>query len=150
MLQAEHSAILSTFIKLPFSIKTFILYIFEWPLKTGFTVQHNSRLSLNAGQKYCSILQYFRPSLSYHFPLRPLFCLFIEWSLKTGFTVQHHSHFAALITKGVLCHHPYTVTEHTKAGQHRPSSETPFECRLVCAFVVRKPSKTGFLASRPI
>ena len=30
-----HSAILSTFIKLPFVIKTFVLSIFEWPLKTG-------------------------------------------------------------------------------------------------------------------
>ena len=29
-----------------------------------------------------SILQYFRPTLSYHFSLRPLFCLFL-----TGFTV---------------------------------------------------------------
>ena len=38
MLQGEHSAILLTFIKLPLSIKTFVLYIFEWPLKTGFTV----------------------------------------------------------------------------------------------------------------
>ena len=38
MLQGEHSAILSTIIKLPFSIKTFILSIFKWPLKTGFTV----------------------------------------------------------------------------------------------------------------
>ena len=37
-LLGEHSAILSTFIKLPFSIKTFILSIFKWPLKTGFTV----------------------------------------------------------------------------------------------------------------
>ena len=34
----EHSAILSTFIKLPFVIKVFLLSIFEWPLKTGFTV----------------------------------------------------------------------------------------------------------------
>ena len=34
MLQWEHSAILSTFIKPPFSIKT----IFKWPFKTGFTV----------------------------------------------------------------------------------------------------------------
>ena len=33
----EHSAILSTFIKLPFSIKTFVLSIFKWPLKTGFS-----------------------------------------------------------------------------------------------------------------
>ena len=38
MLQGEHSAILSTLIKLPFVIKTFVLSIFEWPLKTGFTV----------------------------------------------------------------------------------------------------------------
>ena len=37
MLQGEHSAILSTFIKLPFVMKIFVLSIFEWPLKTGFT-----------------------------------------------------------------------------------------------------------------
>ena len=34
----EHSAILLTCIKLPFVFKTFFLSIFEWPLKTGFTV----------------------------------------------------------------------------------------------------------------
>ena len=38
MLQRMHSAILSTIIKLPFSIKTFVLSFFEWPRKTGFTV----------------------------------------------------------------------------------------------------------------
>ena len=38
MLPLEHSAILSTFIKLPFAIKIFVLSIFEWLLKTGFTV----------------------------------------------------------------------------------------------------------------
>ena len=32
MLQWEHSAILSTFIKLPFAIKICILSFFEWPL----------------------------------------------------------------------------------------------------------------------
>ena len=32
MLQGEHSAILSTFIKLLFVIKIFVLSIFEWPL----------------------------------------------------------------------------------------------------------------------
>ena len=36
MLQGEHSAILSTFIMLPFVNK--VLSIFERPLKTGFTV----------------------------------------------------------------------------------------------------------------
>ena len=38
MLQGEHSAILLTFIKLLFVIKIFVLSIFEWRLKTGFTV----------------------------------------------------------------------------------------------------------------
>ena len=38
MLPLEHSAILSTFIKLPFVIKICGLSIFEWSLKTGFTV----------------------------------------------------------------------------------------------------------------
>ena len=42
MLQGEHSAILSTFIKLPFVIKIFVLTIFEWPLKTGFAVNTSS------------------------------------------------------------------------------------------------------------
>ena len=34
----EHSAILLTFIKLPFVNKTFVLSIFEWQFYTGFTV----------------------------------------------------------------------------------------------------------------
>ena len=38
MLQWEHSAILLTFIKLPFVIKIFVLSIFEWSFYTGFTV----------------------------------------------------------------------------------------------------------------
>ena len=38
MLQWEHSAILSTFIKLPIVIRIFVFSIFEWPPKTGFTV----------------------------------------------------------------------------------------------------------------
>ena len=38
MLQGEHSAILLTFIELSFVIKFFVLSIFEWLLKTGFTV----------------------------------------------------------------------------------------------------------------
>ena len=47
MLQGEHSAILSTFIKLPFVFKTFVLSIFKWPLKTGFTCfefDHNTQV----------------------------------------------------------------------------------------------------------
>ena len=40
MLQGEHSAILLTFIKLPFVIKIFVLSIFEKPFYTGFIVCH--------------------------------------------------------------------------------------------------------------
>ena len=38
MLQGEHSAIPSTFIRLLFVIKIFVLSVFEWPFHTGFTV----------------------------------------------------------------------------------------------------------------
>ena len=47
MLQREHSAILSTFIKLPFVIKIFVLSIFEWPPKTGFTVLYSTLTHLS-------------------------------------------------------------------------------------------------------
>ena len=36
MLQEKHSAIFSTFIKLSFVIKIFVLSIFEWRFYTGF------------------------------------------------------------------------------------------------------------------
>ena len=38
MLQGEHSAILSTFIRLSFVINVFVLSIFEWLFYTSFTV----------------------------------------------------------------------------------------------------------------
>ena len=43
MLQGEHSAKLSTFIKLQFVITIFVLSIFEWPFYTGFTVHVDVR-----------------------------------------------------------------------------------------------------------
>ena len=53
------------------------------PLKRRPKIVFQDRLSLNAVQKYCrmlqeSILQYFWPSLSYHLSLRSLFCLFLS------------------------------------------------------------------------
>ena len=46
--------------------------------KIGFQDQ----LLLNAGQKYCRMLQgEHRPSLSYHLSLRSLFCLFLSGHL---------------------------------------------------------------------
>ena len=60
------------------------------PLKKKTKNVFQDQLLLNAGQKYCrmlqgSILQYFPPSLSYRLSLRPLFC---EWPFYTGFTVK--------------------------------------------------------------
>ena len=49
MLQEEHSAILLTFIKLPFVIKIFVLFFIEWLLKTGFTVLTNYMFFLFCG-----------------------------------------------------------------------------------------------------
>ena len=48
------------------------------PLKKSAKIGFQYRLSVNSGQKYCSILQYFRPSLSYHLPSRSLFCLLFK------------------------------------------------------------------------
>ena len=45
MLQGEHSAILSTFVKLPF-----VLAIFEWSLKTGFIVLNVHKSASNTGR----------------------------------------------------------------------------------------------------
>ena len=36
--QGEHSAKLSTFIKVPLAIKIYVLSFFKWPFYTGFTV----------------------------------------------------------------------------------------------------------------
>ena len=51
--QWGHSAILLTFIKLPFIIKIFVLSIFEWPFYTGFTV-----LKLGSYWTECDCLRY--------------------------------------------------------------------------------------------
>ena len=58
MLQGEHSAILSTCIKLPSVIKIFVLSIFEWPLKTSFTVL-TKRQTRNAMQQQSLLLWIF-------------------------------------------------------------------------------------------
>ena len=107
MLQREHSAILSTFIRLPFVIKIFVLSIFERPFYTGFTVLSSvwklslskrpiigfqDQLSLNAGQKYCRMLQREHSAILLTFiKLRFVMRIFVlsifEWPFNTGFTV---------------------------------------------------------------
>ena len=46
-----HSAILLTFIKLPFAIKIFVLSIFEWPFYTGFTCIISATTDILTGRK---------------------------------------------------------------------------------------------------
>ena len=61
MPQGEHSAILSTFIKLPFAIKIFVLSIFECPFYTGFTVYckiKGSYASTFRGELFWYMLQF--------------------------------------------------------------------------------------------
>ena len=57
MLPREHSAILSTFIKLPFVIKIFVLFIFEWPFYTGFTVFDSQLLLQNLKEMFKGNMQ---------------------------------------------------------------------------------------------
>ena len=55
MLQGEHSAILSSFIKLLFVINVFVLSIFEWPFYTGFAIfVEDNFSSLPAGSDFLS------------------------------------------------------------------------------------------------
>ena len=48
------------------------------PLSKIPLIDFQNQLTLNAGQKYCSILHYFRSSLNYQLLLRSLFCLFLS------------------------------------------------------------------------
>ena len=66
MLQREHSAILPAFINLPFSINMFVLSIFKWPLKTGFTVKVTCAASIDS---------YYSLSLI-------ILCLISTWKIK--------------------------------------------------------------------
>ena len=54
--QREHSALLSTFIKVPFSIKTFVLSFYKWTLKTGFT--RDTKLFSKLPRVFSSLLKY--------------------------------------------------------------------------------------------
>ena len=96
MLQGEHSAILLTFIKLPFVIKIFVLSIFcvKRPLSKRLKIGFQDQLSLNAGQMYCRILQGEHSAIVLTFIKLPfvikIFVLSIfEWPLYTGLTVLY-------------------------------------------------------------
>ena len=58
--ECEHSAILSTFIKLPFVIKIFVLSNFEWLFYTGFTVLTYKSQMKRIGFGYVKIVKFIR------------------------------------------------------------------------------------------
>ena len=64
----EHSAILSTFMKLPFVFKTFVLFILEWLLKTGFTVLAFGFACISM-QEELSLMPIFKQKMSQNFPI---------------------------------------------------------------------------------
>ena len=70
----------------------------KWQKKNGF----QDRFSLNAGQKYCKMLQmeHFAiqlTSLSYQFSLRPLFCLFMSGRfIQSGVCVLTHPYLIVI------------------------------------------------------
>ena len=65
-LQGEQSAILSTFMKLPFVIKMFVLSIIERPFYTGFTVMMIRHQPYHKSM----IPGHDSPSMSQFYPLR--------------------------------------------------------------------------------
>ena len=90
MLQREHFAILSTCIKLTFIFKTFVLSIFEWPLKTGFTVCTFfpaklllTQIADNSTQKRWFRVLWFNESQ--HLPKRRAYVLHVDQPLLWAF-----------------------------------------------------------------
>ena len=78
MLQGEHTAILLTFIKLPFVIKIFVLSILEWPFYTGFTVG----ILVLPGLSLILIIIFVQNMLSYYI------CCIYSNVLKTNFLME--------------------------------------------------------------
>ena len=108
MLQWEHSAILLTFIKLPSAIKIFVLSIFEWPLKTGFTVRSFplKRLAL-LFHAYWSISKLIATRFHKQTPSYPVFL----FSLKRCEQVFHSDTFQTL-------YQSFQTLFHTIKGYH--------------------------------
>ena len=105
----EHSAILLTCIKLPYGFNTFILSIFGWPLKTGFTV-------------------YFL------FLIENTFCCACWKWITSNWTPRCTWIYGPRRDK----------TCDMILSKKRVTRKLISLCRLVCAFVVRKPRRQVF------
>ena len=96
MLQWEHSAVLLTFIKIPLVIDMFVVFVFEWPFYTGFTVYltkldgrfHHADLYttlLNFNLLICSI-----PAVSIYFSVWKTLWILITWLCKKPADLDLH------------------------------------------------------------
>ena len=104
MLQREHFAILSNFIKLPVAIKTFILSIFEWPFYTGFTVFSMMRVEL----KFCKIIH-----LSIYFIHKHVFWLSVKTDEMRHDVAFHRGLYCLQSSKQIFMvemHHNLEIT----------------------------------------
>ena len=85
----------------------------KWPLKKRQKIGFSDRLSLNAGQKYCRMLQHSAILSSFiklPFDIKIFVLSILEWLFKTGFTVVGYYFFSSknlilspLITTFVAC-----------------------------------------------
>ena len=67
-------------------------------------IEFQAQYSLNAGQKYRSILQYFRPALSYHLTLRSLYIyLWVAPKESKYLYVRTKIESGQLAAKGTVC-----------------------------------------------
>ena len=121
MLQGEHSVILSTFIKLPFVIKIFVLSTLEWPFYTGFTEHTFPSMQWIDTWRPWSYLAY-RPSISIVSlgPLgptkiwnsRPIFLVLPWWPCFKHFIITRYG-----CAPGPLhCNNVNGVIKETKTG----------------------------------
>ena len=92
----------------PIQLKQYSKTCLKWPLKKMTKIGFQDRLSLNAGQKYCRMLQEHSAILLTCIKLPFVFKIFVwsifEWPLKTG--------FAIITIPGTLVYHCDSLLPH--------------------------------------
>ena len=100
-------------------------------------------LSLNAGQKYCrmlqeSILQYFRPSQNLPFVVKTFVLSIFEWPFYTGFTVA---------LKIGVCNH-YQIVHAFKHMKYHIGLKIRSVCDFFAIFFFFTSTKTNFMGTQ--
>ena len=124
----------------------------KWPLK-----KEHQKLFFNTDYRLMqvksiaecsngSILQYFRPSLSYHFPLRSWFCLFLSGCLRQ--VLLYPSYYILLWDKEI------PPEDQNNSSETRLCQEVNFhltnEYVLICAQALQRLHNVGLDARKPV